>query len=882
MIRPLIFSAAIVIPASASWAQVPALNWDEVYYTGQGTNIGKRVLVGPDTAVYTLGEGGNFCYLAKYRSYDGQPQWGVQWDSATVAVDLVLHPAGMVVAAWVFHNEPFNTPLDIGVSAYDLNGAPLWTFLWNDSLDRDDMVRDLHIDANGDIVLCATTEEVFGNPAVFNNISTLKLDANGNLLWRRTWNGTLNNDDEPNAIWTDAANNVYVAGYATNAGNNAQDMVLLKYDTNGNFQWSQAVNRNNGFGSHVDIASQVMVNAAGNIIMAGITESPGSNFGEDFSVYAYNPNGGLQWQYHYNNQNEEEVLDMDIDAQGRVHVLGRISSNSGNGQVLLRIDGSGALDWASINVTTAIGPPFPHALALSPDGNTMTTGMMGDQLLRDAYVHAVDSNGVALWTYRYTSTNSFNEEEGHDVAVGGNRAIYMTGLYDQSGQSFIRGVTLCLCPEEEGICLLAPTVEPVMMTNDMTGADLDQDGWRDIVFTTPLQSTLGVYMGGPSGFTLTFPVVVPGQPTLLANGDVDQDGDADVVAGILGTADLWVVLNNGGTLAYTSTLPTVGGVVDYEIADVDGQNGPDVMAVMNSAPYLVVFLNTGNGTFNSSNPTPVPNPYRVATGDVDGNGTVDLLIGRVVNDSIYVLHGNGNGTFSAPDGFVSGITGPAMVGIGDFTFDGINDLVACNGTSSWGVRPGTGGGNFGTAITGNVGTVNEFLVAPFAQDTSFRMLAGNYGSTNVVSYSTCSFTYPNTSLASTPAGSHLVDVADWTNDGSPDILSYYTGGEVRIWRNCDTLGIGLAVPPTIPSSGPAQLMVFPSPTTGPCTLVRPGEAEGIADISVNTLSGQVLRKWRSTASFPTIDLSTEHQGVYVVHYRTGARTWTARVIVVQE
>lgn len=866
---------------STGLAQAPALNWDEVYYTGQGTNIGKRVLVGPDTAVYTLGEGGNFCYLAKYRSYDGQPQWGTQWDSATVAVDLALHPAGMVVAAWVFYNEPFNTPLDIGVSAYDLDGTPLWTFHWNDSLDRDDIVSDLHIDSNGDILLCATTEEVSGNPIVFNNISTLKLDASGNLLWRRTWNGALNNDDEPNAVWTDAANNVYVAGYTTNAGLNAQDMVLLKYDASGTFQWSQAVNRNSGFGSHIDIATHVRTNPSGNIIMAGITESPGSNFGEDFSLYAYNPNGGLLWQYHYNNQNEEEVMDMDIDAQGRVHVLGRISSNGGNGQVLFRVDNNGALDWAAVNATTAIGPPFPHALALSPDGNTITTGMVGDQLLRDAYVHAVDSNGVALWTYRYTSTNSFNEEEGHDVTVGSNRAIYMSGMYDQNGQSFIRGLTLCLCPEEEGVCLLDPTVEPVFQTNEMTGADLDQDGWRDIVFTTPLQNTLGVYMGGPSGFTLTFPVSVPGQPTLLANGDVDQDGDIDVVAGILGTEDLWLVTNNGGTLAYSSTLPTVGGVVDYNVTDVDSQNGPDVVAVMNAAPFLTVFLNNGNGTFGASNPATVPNPYRIANGDVDGNGTVDLLIGRVVADSIYVLHGNGNGTFSAPDGFVSGIAGPAMVGIGDFTFDGINDLVTCNGTSSWGVRPGTGGGNFGAAITGNAGAVNEFIVAPFAQDTTMRILTGNYGSTNVVSYSTCSFTYPNTTLASTPAGNHLVEVADWTNDGSPDILSYYTGGEVRIWRNCDTLGIGLVVPQSATMNGAEELMVFPSPTTGQSTVVRPTGAEGPATISVCSLGGQVLQQWNSSALVQTIDLSAQPEGVYVVHYRTMERAWTARVVKVK-
>ena len=395
MTRSLPIALALCCLASSRVsAQVPALNWDELHYTGQGTNTGKRVLIGPDTTVYVLGEGGSFSYVASYRSYDGAPQWTAQWDSATVAVDLVRHPNGMLVAAWVFYNEPFNSPLDIGVSAFSPVGDPLWTFIWNDSLDRDDLVRDLHIDANGDILLCATTEELSGNPSVFNNITTLKLSPTGELLWRRTWNGALNNNDEPNALWTDDANNVYVAGYTTNAGINGQDMLLLKYDAEGAYQWSQTVNRNSAFGSHVDIAHRVMTNAVGNVMITGITESPNSDSGEDFSVYAYNPGGGLLWQRHYNNGNEEEVLDMEIDPQGRVYVHGRISTNIGNGEVVFRTSANGALDWASPNITTAIGPPYPFAMALSPDGKVITTGMVGDQLLRDAYVHAIDSTGA--------------------------------------------------------------------------------------------------------------------------------------------------------------------------------------------------------------------------------------------------------------------------------------------------------------------------------------------------------------------------------------------------------------------------------------------------------------------------------------------------------
>jgi hypothetical protein len=451
-------------------------------------------------------------------------------------------------------------------------------------------------------------------------------------------------------------------------------------------------------------------------------------------------------------------------------------------------------------------------------------------------------------------------------------------MYEQSGQSFVRGVTFCLCPEEEGVCLMQPITEPVFMTNDMEGADIDQDGWRDLVFTVPLTTTIGVYMGGVGGFTLSQPISVPEQCTLLGSGDFDQDGDVDIVAATLGSEDVYVVLNGGGTLAYTSTVATGQPVIDIRVADFDGQDGPDMAVAMNAPPYLVVLLNSGNATFAASNPATVANPYRLAVGDADGDGMQDLLIGRSVQDSIYLLHGNGNGTFAAPDGNVSGVTGPAVVGIGDFTFDGINDLVTCDGSSAWAVRPGTGGGNFGATITGQCGPVNEFIIAPFPQDTLLRMLVANYGSTQRVDFSSCSNTYPNVSLVSTAAGNHLVDVADWTNDGSLDILGYYTGGEVRLWRNCDTTGIGVLIPDHITFGG-IDLLAYPTPTDGNVTLVRPAGAAGPAEVMISTLRGECLRRFNSSAPLESVDLLGLVSGIYLIHYRTATAQWTTRLVL---
>jgi hypothetical protein len=495
-------------------------------------------------------------------------------------------------------------------------------------------------------------------------------------------------------------------------------------------------------------------------------------------------------------------------------------------------------------------------------------------------VRSYDSTGTALWTYRYTSAGSFNIEEGRDVVVGANNAIYVCGLYQQSGQSLIRGMTFCLCPSQDGVCLLAPTTESVFNTTAITGADLDQDGWRDLIFTFQGQSSLGVYLGSSNGLTFTSSIPLPGIPTLVASADLDQDGDVDVVAGATGQPNLWVLTNTNGTLTYSNLLSSSSqAITALHIDDLDGLSGPDIVATTGAGSGLIVLLNNGVGSFTPSFPTGGPAPVYIATGDLDANGTVDLLIGDNTADSIYVLAGNGSGGFGPPVGYFITFIAGVGVGVEDMNFDGIADMVAVTG-NYWCLLAGLGNGNFAPPLFGTIGLINNFVIAPFPQDTSFRLLAGNINSTRKVGFSDCSFTYNATTLASAP-GTHLVDVADWTNDGSLDILSYSTIGDVRIWRNCDTLGVITAAPEFLQVMAGQALTVFPSPTSAQTTVLRPSEATGVAEISLWTLRGERVQRWISSAPMVELDLGDRAEGVYLVRYSTTKATWTTRLVIVR-
>ncbi len=147
---------------------------------------------------------------------------------------------------------------------------------------------------------------------------TLSYDLDGNLRWAQTWNGPGNRWDVAADIASDKNGNVYVTGYATMDSTNAENVVTIKYDSNGNQKWIRFYD---GSGQYFIAHGEfIKIDPLGNVIVAGW--QAGYNY--DFCTIKYDSLGNKLWVQGYNGAaNEEDFLEgLTVDKLGCVYVTG--------------------------------------------------------------------------------------------------------------------------------------------------------------------------------------------------------------------------------------------------------------------------------------------------------------------------------------------------------------------------------------------------------------------------------------------------------------------------------------------------------------------------------------------------------------------------------
>ena len=352
--------------------------------------------------------------------------------------------------------------------------------------------RDSFVDASGNIYLSGYfqgTVDFDPGVGIFNIASigsssalVTKLDADGNLVWVKTFGGA---GSVAQSITADAAGNVYITGgflgtgdfdpgagvfNMTAATTGQADVYILKLDVNGDFVWAKGIIG----GTWWDNGHEIKLDASGNIFVIGRVYYQGGprdfdpNAGtfmvnidwEDIFILKLDNDGNFLWVRDFGAVQESRGYSVSIDASGNVYATGYFRGtvdfdpgvgtfnlvSSGDWDVFfLKLDGNGNLIWARgmVNSAATYYSDSQHGSKIEIDatGNVYTTGRyngtvdfdfgVGTFNLTsnggyDIYVLKMTTNGDFIWA---KSMGGSGYDEGFSISTTATGDSYVTGYF---------------------------------------------------------------------------------------------------------------------------------------------------------------------------------------------------------------------------------------------------------------------------------------------------------------------------------------------------------------------------------------------------------------------------------------------------------------------
>src|SRR6478752_7773920 len=287
--------------------------------------------------------------------------------------------------------------------------------------------------------------QVTGNHGIL-DVWVVKLDANGNLTWQRSYGGS--NRDFANCIRQTTDGGYIVAGGSfSNDGdvsghhgpNIYADYWILKLDGSGNIQWRKTYG-----GSKGDIAMSIRQTTEGGYIVAGNSASTDGDVRNvhdsvygDFWILKLSAQGNIQWQKAFGGSDYEQANSIEQTTDGGYVAMGwnrspnngDVTGNHGNYDFwVVKMNANGSMQWQkslggsegdlgySIKQTADSGYVVAGG-TLSNNGDV--SGMHGKE---DFWLAKINSTGSLLWQ-KTLGGSEYEEARSVDITNDGGYVI---------------------------------------------------------------------------------------------------------------------------------------------------------------------------------------------------------------------------------------------------------------------------------------------------------------------------------------------------------------------------------------------------------------------------------------------------------------------------
>ena len=297
--------------------------------------------------------------------------------------------------------EPNNHDASIFILKYDTSGDLIWNQIWDkNEYDLSDGI----IEYDGYLYLIGTTSSTPGT----NDVLLLKYDTDGSLIWNKTWNGG-------RAYGIACYDNyLYIVGRINS------DVVLWKYDTSGSLVWNKTWD-----GGKIDCTYNI-ISYSGYLYVTGYTNSS-SEGSCDVLLLKYNTDGNLLWNKTWDGSDDEFGRDL-IEVNGYLYIIGDkgyipgdlpTSTPDSYDVFLLKYDLDGILIWNE----TWNGSDHSHAYGITEyNGELYVIGNYAPKN-SDVFLLRYDENGNLIWNNSWGGNYT---EFGYGITVCDDY-LYLTG-----------------------------------------------------------------------------------------------------------------------------------------------------------------------------------------------------------------------------------------------------------------------------------------------------------------------------------------------------------------------------------------------------------------------------------------------------------------------
>lgn len=342
-----------------------AQGW-EIYFGGNKEDIGQSVIQAKDLGYVLTGFSESFgndndldIYVVR-TDVDGTEVWSNIYDDgfAEHGYDLIeTIDAGFLVVGDIKPTPSSNS--DVYLLKINAAGQKLWAKQYGgDSTDVG--LRIIPTSAGGGYLIVGKTNS---QGAGQEDVLLVKIDNNGNQVWLKA-HGTAGNDEGRSVVQLD--DGYLITGTAENPDNGTSDIFLLKVDLNGNEVWRKYF----GSASDIDQGYDIVSTGDGNFAITGYT---GSN--SDAILIKVDEDGNEIWQKTFGDTLGDIAFDMVLTNDNMLAITGITEVSPSNVNAFIaEYDLDGNQVWFNNAIGQDTHVDFANAIQQTHDNGFIVVG----------------------------------------------------------------------------------------------------------------------------------------------------------------------------------------------------------------------------------------------------------------------------------------------------------------------------------------------------------------------------------------------------------------------------------------------------------------------------------------------------------------------------